>query len=93
LKKVTFLCLWVFQIFKEEKTNRLALELNLMIEQILGIIRLNLTFHSENAKCDPMNFNALKIFSISCLNLEVSLDVVALLPLAKKMCKNMVKLG
>jgi hypothetical protein len=53
-------------------------------EKILGEIRLNLTFHSENTKCDPLNFNVLKIFSISCLNSEVSLDVVALSPLAKR---------
>jgi hypothetical protein len=25
-------------------------------EKILGEIRLNLTFHSENAKCDPAKF-------------------------------------
>jgi hypothetical protein len=37
-------------------------------EKILGEIRLNLNFHSENAECDPANFNALKIFSVSCPN-------------------------
>jgi hypothetical protein len=57
-------------------------------EKIPGEIRLNLTFHSENAKCDLATFNVLKIFSISCLNSEVTLDVV----LAKKRMKNMVKL-
>ncbi len=55
-------------------------------EKIHGEIRLNLTFHSESAKCDPANFNALKIFSISCLSSEVSLNVVALSPL-EKMCE------
>ncbi len=41
----------------------------------------------------PTNFNALKIFSISCLNLEVSLDFDAFSLLAKKCTKNMAKLG
>jgi hypothetical protein len=40
-------------------------------EKINGEIRL---------KCDPLNFNALKIFSISCLNL----DFVAFSMLVKK---------
>ncbi len=31
-----------------------------------------MTFHSENAKCDPANFNSLKILTNSCLNTEVS---------------------
>jgi hypothetical protein len=39
-------------------------------EKILSEIRLNLTFHSENAECDPKNFNMLKMLSISCLNSE-----------------------
>jgi hypothetical protein len=58
-------------------------------EKIIGEIRLKLTFHSQNAKCDPMNFNTLKIFSVSCLNL----DFVALSLLVKKSVKNMLKLG
>jgi hypothetical protein len=35
----------------------------------------------------------LKYFSVSCLNLEVSLDFVAFSLLAKKRAKNMAKLG
>ncbi len=53
-------------------------------EKILCEIKLKLTFHSQNAKCNPANFNALKIFSVSCLNLEVSLDFVAFSLFAKK---------
>ncbi len=44
-------------------------------------------FHSENVKCDPANLNLLKIFSIFCLNSEISLNLVALSPLAKKCMK------
>ncbi len=43
-----------------------------LVKKFLGEIRLKLTFHSKNARCDPVNFNTLKLFSISCLNLEVS---------------------
>ncbi len=52
-------------------------------EKIIGEIKLKLTFHSYNAKWDPMNLNALKIFSISCLNL----DFVAFELLMKKKCE------
>ncbi len=38
---------------------------------------------------DPVNFNMLKIFNISCLNL----DFVAFSLLVKKSVKNMAKLG
>jgi hypothetical protein len=41
------------------------------------------------AKCDPVNFKALKIFSISWLNL----DFVAFSLLVKKHLKNIVKSG
>jgi hypothetical protein len=40
-------------------------------------------------KCDPVNFNALKIFRISCLNL----DFVAFSLLVKKCMQNMAKKG
>ncbi len=42
-----------------------------------------------NAKCDPVNFNVLKIFSVSWLNL----DFVVFSLLVKKHVKNMAKLG
>ncbi len=55
----------------------------------LAEIRLKLTFHSQNAKCDPANFKLLKIFSVSWQNL----DFVASSLLVKKSLKNMAKLG
>jgi hypothetical protein len=46
---------------------------NFNVQETISLdeIRLNLTFHSENTQCDPANFNALKIFSDSCLNWEL----------------------
>ncbi len=49
-------------------------------EKIIGEIRLETDLSFKNDKCDPVNFNALKIFSVSCLNL----DVVVLKLLVKK---------
>ncbi len=74
-KRDTFLKLWIDNWLLKCKSCTKFSHHWPYSEKILGEMRLNLTFHSENTKCDLAYFNMLIIFSISCLNSGVSLDV------------------